>query len=320
MGKIKFVYVIISKEGDYYLEQAMLSMHSLKKYNPGAQITLLTDKDTETSLTGNRGNILKYVDELIVREVPETFTPKERSRFLKTSLRPSVKGDFLYLDNDTIITGDLSGLEKEEIVMGGVYNAHDSSSHVKSKMVLDYQKITNSILESDMPYFNGGVLFSREGEKSDLFFKRWHNIWCEERERFGVTRDQFSLFKANSYEGSSLFQPLNPIFNCQVTSPGGLDFFIEALVLHYWAESEKTSFYPFKEVALMREIKENGITSDTEWKIDNVKKLYLRSCLVLRDYDLEVYNAPLSIMAHWLAGRFPAMNRAMRYIIRKVKK
>ena len=48
--KTKIVYVVVSDEHDIYLEQACLSMHSLRLYNPDAMITVVLDKHTNIRL------------------------------------------------------------------------------------------------------------------------------------------------------------------------------------------------------------------------------------------------------------------------------
>ena len=114
---IKFVYALISSEKDYYVEQAAISMHTLRAYNPGCHITLVANDDTLDTLTGNRSLIKNYVDEYVSVNPPAEFTPTQKNRFLKTTLRQNVEGDFLYVDNDTVITGSLKELDdlEEEI-------------------------------------------------------------------------------------------------------------------------------------------------------------------------------------------------------------
>ena len=48
--KTKMVYVLVSNDKDYYLEQAYVSMFSLKKYNPKAQIYVVADQEDRKSV------------------------------------------------------------------------------------------------------------------------------------------------------------------------------------------------------------------------------------------------------------------------------
>ena len=47
-------------------------------------------------------------DEKAVVNVPEHYNKVQTSRYLKTSLRQTVEGDFLFIDSDTIITDSLA--------------------------------------------------------------------------------------------------------------------------------------------------------------------------------------------------------------------
>lgn len=92
------VYVLVSNDKDYYLEQAYVSMFSLKKYNPKAQIYVVADQDTVDGIKSNsiRQNLSVYVDSFISVDFDKTVGLKERSRFLKTTLRKHVDGDFCF--------------------------------------------------------------------------------------------------------------------------------------------------------------------------------------------------------------------------------
>lgn len=48
--KTKIIYVLVSNENDCYLEQALVSIYSLRLYNPDANLLLLVDEETSLSL------------------------------------------------------------------------------------------------------------------------------------------------------------------------------------------------------------------------------------------------------------------------------
>ena len=85
--KAKIVYVLVSTCNDIYLEQAYVSMHSLRHYMPDAHIVLLTDQLTSETFVGHRKEEIRYVDELIVAELDKRLNAQMRSRQLKTSVR-----------------------------------------------------------------------------------------------------------------------------------------------------------------------------------------------------------------------------------------
>ena len=43
--KTKIVYCIVSNDEDIYLEQAWVSIYTLRRHNPDAEVILLVDKD-----------------------------------------------------------------------------------------------------------------------------------------------------------------------------------------------------------------------------------------------------------------------------------
>ena len=48
--KTKIIYVLVSNENDCYLEQALVSIYSLRLYNPDANLLLLVDEETSRTL------------------------------------------------------------------------------------------------------------------------------------------------------------------------------------------------------------------------------------------------------------------------------
>ena len=108
---MKYVYVLTSSEKDYFYEQCLISVVSLKKYHPDSEIVILADDITTSGLKGFRSGIKEYA---LIKEVQcdTAHNQKVRSRLLKTSVRHLVKGDFLYIDLDTVIAGSLEGIER----------------------------------------------------------------------------------------------------------------------------------------------------------------------------------------------------------------
>lgn len=71
--KTKIVYVLTSSDNDFYLEQTLLSVYSLRIYNKEAKVILITDKVTNSTFVGTRRSLLAYFDEIIVVETPQNF-------------------------------------------------------------------------------------------------------------------------------------------------------------------------------------------------------------------------------------------------------
>ena len=77
--KTKIVYVLVSSNNDIYLEQAYVSMYSVKYYMPDAHITLLTDKLTEATFIGIRKKEIQSNSLLNVHETTLGLSCNEQS-------------------------------------------------------------------------------------------------------------------------------------------------------------------------------------------------------------------------------------------------
>ena len=123
--KTKLIYVLTCSESGTYIEQALMSIWSARHHNPDAHIVLLTDDKTDRLLTGTRGGLLDYVTEkIVVPFVDENASMMFRSRWIKTSARELVEGDFLFIDCDTIVCKSLAEIDGFQCEMGAVWESH----------------------------------------------------------------------------------------------------------------------------------------------------------------------------------------------------
>ena len=68
-------------------------------------------------------------------------TNTERSRLIKTAIPDYVREDFLYIDCDTIICDDLSGIEQYPYDIAGVLDGHVLlKDHIHQKYFLERDK------------------------------------------------------------------------------------------------------------------------------------------------------------------------------------
>ena len=180
----KYLFVLTSSEKDFFCEQTLVAVASLRVHNPGAFVTLLMDDKTEATLTGTRAALKEAVDEIVALKLDEKFTPMMRSRYLKTVMRNVVDGDFLYMDSDIAIVGDLSIPEEWK---DGIYAVLDF--HTNLHKAINRKKVLNNarmmgfspILNDEI--FNGGVMYAADTEKNRKFFEKWHELWlyCVDR-------------------------------------------------------------------------------------------------------------------------------------------
>lgn len=254
--KTKIVYVLVSQESDYYYEMLLLSLYSLRLYHPkgDAEVEVVMDEDTHRRLVDKKVEMLNEVTTIVV-DIPTEYSIMQRSRYLKTKLRQLVKGDFLYLDCDTLVCGKLDEIDKvdADIAMVSDANGELNERIPYAKELCEKAGFYN--LEGN-PYFNGGVIFTRDTSAASFFFSDWHLLWLEGLKK-GVSQDQPALCKVNT-DYNYLVQELNGIWNCQEGCKDAFRYVNRAKLLHYFTNFSKRELVLF----LLQQIKESG-------KIDN---------------------------------------------------
>lgn len=226
----KIVYVLASDCDDFFYEQCLISVLSARKSNPDGHIVLVCDDSTRLSLTGLRSEIIDLVSEII--EVP--FTPDVdnfiRSRRMKLLLRELIKGDFLYVDCDTIIIQDLSEVDKWPYSVAAVLDGH---SKLKGHPMWSFFERQNAHLDYPFEqidsYFSGGVIFSRDDDTSRLFFNTWNQNY-QISIKSGIKLDEPPLSKTN-YDLEFVISELDGRWNCQVRF--GALYLANAKILHF---------------------------------------------------------------------------------------
>ena len=284
---MKYLYVLTSNKYDYYLEQAFLSMSSLRMQMPDAFISLLVDNITEQTLVGKRKNILSLVNEFKSLEINDKFGQKARSRWLKTSMRQNIEGDFLYIDGDTIIADDLSSLNNIDVDIGAILDSHIYLAE-KDKYLPDHSKSIKILCPKlgitptyDLNvYFNGGILFCRDNETGHNLFREWHRLWlcCFE---LGELLDQPSLNISNFILGN-VVKELDGIWNCQILDDGALRYLHAAKIIHYMSSRPgEKAFIPAND-EFIHSIKETGIVDENiREAIKKSKSLFLPNTRLL---------------------------------------
>lgn len=270
--KTKIVYVLTSSENDILLEQLSLSLYSLKYYNPNSEVYLVVDQDTYSSIKNDRNNIREFLTEIIPVKTPDEYNNMLRSRWLKTSLREYIKGDYLFVDSDTIIADDLEECDNWTCDIAAVIDRHIpvNKAHQYYDYICNRAKDTGWIFEtSDSNYFNSGVMFVKDNVSTHAFYKKWHEYWLEGIKR-QVFQDQPTLGKVNKEQGY-IIKELNGVWNCQIMA-NGIKFLSTSKIIHYFnaeRQSEKKSvFYLPSDKELYLKIKNNNFVLD-----DSIKKM-----------------------------------------------
>ena len=192
----KYLFVLTSSPKDFFCEQTLVAIASLRVHNPNAFVTLLTDDKTAETLTGSRAVLKDAVDELKVLTLDEKTIPDEWR--------------------------------------GGIYAVLDF--HTNLSKAINRKKILNNakmmgfspILNDEI--FNGGVMFAADTPEAREFFKTWHELWlyCVSK---NFPYDMASLAETN-YKFGYITKKMDGGWNCQLAY--GNRFLPTAKVLHFF--------------------------------------------------------------------------------------
>ncbi|MDR2691072.1 MAG: glycosyltransferase [Dysgonamonadaceae bacterium] len=228
--KTKIVYTVVSSNKDYYFEQAFISVTSLRMRNPDAWVTLVMDDLSGKVLKGRKFGFDSIADEQIVITIDNPrLTNYQRSRWLKTNVREYVEGDFLFVDSDTVINGNLEEIDSFDGDLGAVRDIHTSlQMNPFREMAVNHAGLLGYDCFAEMNYFNSGVIYAKDNRRTRDFYRSWHEEWKRGTVR-RVYMDQPSFNKANHVYGG-LVKVLADEWNCLLKY--GLPFFDKAKIIH----------------------------------------------------------------------------------------
>jgi len=319
----KYVYVLASTANDTYYEQFLLSVASLRLYNPESEIIVLVDAKTNATLTDRRSGFKKYVPETKIISVPPEFTQKEASRWIKTSIRNHISGDFLFIDCDTIITGSFVHDFSPDIQIGAVLDTHVPLSvhHLKDNFLRQKTLSGFNNKYNFTNYFNSGIIFCKDSPETRSFFDLWHELWKKSNKN-GVSADQPSFNQADC-ESHNIIAELSGEWNCQI-SHNGLPFLSSAKIIHYYATS-LVSFEPAYTLAspeVFASIKETGsLSSDILRLLENPKSAFTEKSRIIADTDaLDIIDSGYFSKLLWLRRSHEKMFFSLNKFISNIKK
>lgn len=232
--KTKLVYVLTCAPEATYIEQALISIWSARYHNPDAHIVLLVDDLTNQLLVGKRAEVLEYITEKVVIPFEDTnATMMYRSRWIKTSVRQLIEGDFLFIDCDTIITQSLEDIDSCVHDLAMVLDEHTPTCEYSEELKLYTQHVSlklgyDALQENE--YFNSGVMYAKDTATVHQLWDFWHQYWIQ-GEKDGVGIDQPALGKAN-IACDHIIQQLPREWNTLIyMNPV---FISEGKILHFW--------------------------------------------------------------------------------------
>ena len=260
------VYVVISQPTDIFFERMWLSAYSLKKYNPKMKVVCLVDDATYRGVqTTYRGKSQKVVDHFEIIDLPEGLSQRAKSRWIKTNLRSLLKGDFLFIDSDTVVCDDLSELELQKAELMMVLDYHLLlNEHKDGKLIRhECEQVFGRKLTTD-DYFNSGVILARDTPEVHRFFDMWHKYWLEGVRR-GCETDQKSLAYVVQ-DNPGVVRELDGIYNAQIR----YSVMADAVYLQ------------------MKE--ENGISENVKQQVGDCKSLFDVQSYIMTGVELEIKN------------------------------
>ena len=283
------VYVVISSEEDIYFEQALLSAWSCRYHNHDTDISVLCDDRTYEYITASYDpEYLKAVfDHITLVDVPAKLKPVERSRWIKTSVRNLIGGDFLFVDTDTIICGSLSEIEQIDADIAAAYDLNcPLKRHPGGE---GFRKLAENTFDcmmgEDSEYYNSGVVYVKDTDAAHKFYQKWHYLWKQGLKR-GVVRDQNAMYKAAD---ELPIGELPGIYNCQVL--GSIQHLADAKIVHFFnAKWNSNEMSPFFGRRMYEEIKRYRIiTKETQELTLRCKSSFVSPSVVISNDDVGIW-------------------------------
>lgn len=319
---MKYIYIITSSDKDYYLEQAIISIRSLFIYNQNANVILITDTLTNEIIEKERGQIKEYASEIIPVALPDDLTPLQRSRFLKTSMRSLVNGDFWFIDTDTVFTDRLPEEFNNDVHIAAVLDKHlPIQEHSGKNQIMRYAKIVGWDIPSDGKYFNSGVMYVKDTPEAHNLFDCWHKLWLKYSKSNNLNIDQPTLAKANQ-ENGYIIQELDGEYNCQIIE-NGIRFLAISKIIHYFASSVDSSWecpYIFRDKGIYKNVQKKGITQEIEYLIINARSAFIPKCLIIGGIQSDIYGTPLMGIGRRISRRYPIINKILSKILQFISK
>ena len=291
--KTKVVYVLVSTDKDIYLEQMWVSLFSLHHFHDDVTVEVATDEATAHRIQSPQyKEVSSMIDNIIAVPFDENVSGMERSRYLKTNIRQLVCGDFLFIDTDTIITGDLSEVDRLETNLGMVLDWHCALSARPNWQGIRkrIKKLFEIELDSNTNYFNSGVIYSKDTSESHYFFDVWHKNWGKAKDKPNGMQDQQSLaVTVNEIGGVT---ELSGDFNCQPLA--SINYLTTAKIVHFfntnWAPYPISPFFGKK---FYMGIKTRGAISEADKaSILTCRSQFVSPCLYVTGDDVIIWRSP----------------------------
>jgi len=246
-----YAYVVVASKDDLFAEMTAVSMATLRAVMPGARIVMLTDADTAGLDTSAIASLRKTASDWIVCDLGGLAGGVERSRHLKLRSRALLDGHFVYLDSDTLIARDLSGMSRHK---GDFAAAPDALTRLDDRLVA---LAAAKGWEAPKPYLNGGVFSVRDTPATRTLFEDAYAVW-RQAAAAGFYSDQFALNIALQRARFPITW-LAPTYNLQIAMDAGAAIrpHIFHVFSHDFANRDDTVLH-----TMSRTLKETGVLDE----------------------------------------------------------
>lgn len=276
----QIVYVLVANEKNLYLEEMWVSIFSLRRHHPEATVKVLMDVETKEYLS-RFPQLTSMIDETVVVQTPAGYNAKQRSRQIKTTIRNVLKGDYIFIDTDTVICKPLDGIVEDIRELKDFKGiAAVREGHVTMKDTLfpptgTVKRIFDIDISQSPLMTNSGVMFVADIPFTHEFYKRWNENWKRSCFEKGNSQDQPSLYATDCQYGY-VIRELSGIYNAQVAM--SLKYYADAVILHWWHMDfiEDQSYSPYFSLEIYQDLKKKGeITPQIEELIINAKQSFV---------------------------------------------
>jgi len=309
--KTKIVYILVSSGVDVYTEQAWVSAYSARLRNPSAEMVLLVDSETIVPEP-----MAALFNEVCKVEFPAEIPPMKRSRILKTGMRAIVKGDFLYIDADTIVARPLDDIDTVAAPLAACRDLHAPfAEHPHRTATINMCRRLGFDATGVADYFNSGVMLVKDTPENHAFFEAWQKNYLAGYDA-GIRPDQPSLAQTSAAGAIAL---LPDEWNCEVQN--GVRYLRDAYIVHYMVTNlgsgpQDSLFLLNNRDVLLRMRSAGGITDEIRSVVEDHFKGYAPVTQVFAGDDIFLFRTR---RYRWLRGHFRRGKWSLCEFILKVK-
>lgn len=214
------------------------------------------------------------ITEIVVVPVPENYNAKQRSREIKTTVRNVIHGAYLFIDTDTVVCKKLDAIDELTCNIAAVPDGHLPLSEYMFPPTKGVEQMFGISLSEAKFWFNSGVMYVADNERTREFYKKWHENWTFSCFEKGNSQDQPALLATDKQFGY-VIDELPGIYDAQVAM--SLKYFADAAILHWWHMSfiENQDYSPYFSLQIYKEVKKAGeITAHVDDLIRNCKQSF----------------------------------------------